>query len=68
MGRNNAPGEQVLELEGLALSGKPLWEVKQPSPAYGQEQEEAPRYAPERVLAKIMHRKRARVDLAEDLG
>jgi hypothetical protein len=28
MGRNNAPGEQILELEGAALSGRPIWDVK----------------------------------------
>lgn len=67
MGRNNSPGEQILELEGAALSGRPIWDVKPSTPAE-EPAEEVLRYAPDRVITKIMHRKRAHVDLAEDLG
>lgn len=67
MGRNHSPGEQILELEGSALSGRPIWDVK-PSSSAPEPAEAALRYAPERVITKIMHRKRAHVDLAEDLA
>lgn len=67
MGRNNAPGEQILELEGAALSGRPIWDVK-PSTQASEPSVESLRYAPERVIAKIMYKKRTRVDLAEDLA
>jgi hypothetical protein len=67
MGRNNAPGEQILELEGAALSGRPIWDVK-PSSQPAEPSAESLRYAPERVIAKIMYKKRTRVDLAEDLS
>jgi hypothetical protein len=67
MGRNNSPGEQILELEGSALSGRPIWDVK-PNISAPDSAEETLRYAPDRVITKIMHRKRAHVDLAEDLA
>ena len=67
MGRNNAPGTHIMELEDRVLSGRPFWEPEvgrwggEPDP-------ESLRHAPERVIAKIMSQKRARVDLAEDLA
>jgi len=67
MGRNNAPGTHIMELEDRVLSGRPFWE-QEVGRWGGEPDPESLRHAPERVIAKIMSQKRARVDLAEDLA
>ena len=66
MGRNNAPGAQVLTLEGAVLSGVPFWQQKQ-GLCEQHKDPESLRNAPERVVAKIVNARRAKIDLAEDL-
>jgi len=66
MGRNNAPGAQVLTLEGAILSGVPFWKPHKDA-ADEHRDPQSLRNAPERVVAKIMNARRAKVDLAEDL-
>ena len=67
MGRNHTPGSQILALEGKVLTGQEFWKADLPcdpdkiDPSTLGE-------AAERVIAKIMNQKRARVDLAEDIG
>jgi hypothetical protein len=68
MGRNDAPGVQVLNLESKVLSGEVFWK---PEGFYHEDDErlqENLNSIPERVVAKIMNAKRAQVDLAEDIG
>lgn len=64
MGRNNAPGGQILSLEDSIRAGRPYW--GNPAPP-GLSDDGPPRNASQKVVARMMAQKRARVDLAEDL-
>jgi len=68
MGRNHSPGAQVLALEDSVAAGTAPW-TGDPAKAALEKPEDsaALRNATKRVIAKIMKKKRAQVDLAEDI-
>lgn len=64
MGRNNAPGSLIIELEAAIDSGRDFWG----NVNFQATKIEAADNAPERVIQKIMIRKRQKVELHEDLS
>ena len=72
MGRNNAPGSQILDLEDSVYSGRPFWKehlaIGQPETRpEDMVQQQRRSSAPDRVIAKIVNQKRRKMELSEDL-
>ena len=65
IGRNNASAIEVLEMEDNILTGRPYWTKLRQLIQPELNSEDAS--AAERVINKIMNKKRARIDLEEDL-
>lgn len=72
MGRNNAPGSQILDLEDSVYSGRPFWKEhleisQQETSPEDMVQQQRRSSAPDRVIAKIVNQKRRKMELSEDL-
>ena len=65
IGRNNASAIEVLEMEDNILTGRPYWTKLRQLIQPELNSEDAS--AAERVINRIMNKKRARIDLEEDL-
>ena len=62
MGRNNSPGLDVLEMEDHVLTGRQYWDKKESA------DEQLELSLSDRVINRIVTKRRARIDLAEDLN
>ena len=72
MGRNNAPGSQILDLEDSVYSGRPFWKEhleisQQETSPEDMVQQQRRSSAPDRVIAKIVNQKRRKMELSADL-
>lgn len=67
MGRNHAPGTQIIQLETQAIKGEITWSTKAEDEKF-EEKQKSLSDAPDRVISKIIHKKRAHIDLVEDLS
>lgn len=67
MGRNHAPGTQIIQLETSTITGEVTWSSSTDLKKF-EENQKSLTDAPERVISKIIHKKRAHIDLVEDLS
>ena len=67
MGRNHATGTQIIQMETQAINGEITWSTTADDKKF-EEKQKSLSDAPERVISKIIHKKRAHVDLVEDLS
>jgi len=68
MGRNNSPGLEVLELEDSVFSGRSYWSKRQRLDTPDHILSSEDKSAADRVIQQIMDKKKARIDLAEDMA
>lgn len=67
MGRNNAPGSQILDLEDAIRNGIPYWLDKGQYEEKEMKPEDLKMNAPDRVVSKIVDQKKHKMELSEDM-